>query len=910
MKNFFTNRAPGCCLVTCLVLFHPSILLAAVTFGTAPQNQIICAGSPVTFTVGAAGAATLTYQWQVSTDGGATFTNVSNGATYTGATTMTLRISAATGAFNNYRFRCTVSDGVVANSTAATLTVNAGTGPVPSLSGNIAQTQCANTSGSSPVNTQTSFSYQWQTSTDGISWTDLSSSDAPYMSTTTDPVLQWDGTQTTGIAILYRYKMTATSSGCSALSAIDTLRLAPIPGSLASASNSVCPAGGNATFTFTSPPSGYAFRWQESADNGSTYTDLNNNSIYSGVAAPSLTLTGIVITSPMKYRARISLTTFNVTCETFSLPANLTLKTLPAITGQPINAFVCAGTSPKLTVTATGSATLTYQWQVSTDGGVTFGNVSSGATGATTKTVTLNSVTTSMDNNKYQVIVNGPCNVPLISNIAALRIGSDGTWLGAQDTAWEHVGNWCSIVPLQTTDVLVPSWAPRMPLISDGTGTAYSRSLTIQSGAALTISGGTTSMTGPFSIPGTVSYTGTVDQNILPADHGSLYISGSGNKLLQGNVAITNNLGLAGAAKLVTGNKLLTMNAGSNPVVVGSTTSWIVTGNGSGGAANTGIGGLRMLQVPASASNLLFPVGPTSGAYDPLSLTNGGAMNDFTVSVNDQNIPGGPIGAVVGRTWFVSAASTGSTISLRLQWNQSEEPATFDRTNAAIIRSNGASIVEKTSAAAASGGNPYTMAGGNFSTITQFSVGTNTLIVLPLQLTSFSAQWINDAAAGLYWTAEPQSPAGTYTVQHSTDGVRFTDIGTVTTATGRTSYSYVDGRPSASNSYRILLTSSAGELTYSHIVQLTTNAITDRVTLAPSVAERSTTNLLLWLNKASDVLCTLSDISGHTVSRYTVRLAGGNHTLPLDISRLPSGIYFVRITGSGGLNRTLSLVRR
>src|SRR5690349_321879 len=122
MKNFFTKRAPGCCLVTCLALFHPSILLAAVTFGTAPQNQTICAGSPVTFTVGATGAATLIYQWQVSTDGGATFTNVSNGATYTGATTMTLRISAATGAFNNYRFRCTVSDGVSANSTAATLT--------------------------------------------------------------------------------------------------------------------------------------------------------------------------------------------------------------------------------------------------------------------------------------------------------------------------------------------------------------------------------------------------------------------------------------------------------------------------------------------------------------------------------------------------------------------------------------------------------------------------------------------------------------------------------------------------------------------------------------------------------------------------------------------------------------------
>lgn len=909
MKNIFTQIA-GYGPVAILVLFLPSTLSATVTFSTAPLDQTVCAGSPATFTVGASGAASLTYQWQVSTDGGGTWNPVSDGATYTGSTTMTLRISAATSGLNNYKYRCTVSDGAVANSTAATLHVNAGTGPVPSLSGNISQTQCANTFGSSPVNTQTSFNYQWQTSTDGISWTDLDPADADY-SGTQDAVLSWYGTQTAGIAILYRYTMTS-STGCSALSAIDTLRLAPNPNSLipSPTSTSVCPGGGNITFTFAAPPSGYAFRWQESADNGVNYTDLSNNGIYSGVSSPALGLTGIVITAPMKYRARISLTTFNVTCETFSIPGTLTLKTLPAITAQPTNAFVCAGTSPKLTVTATGSATLTYQWQVSTDGGSSWANAGTGTSNPTTRTMTLNSVTTSMDGYKYQVIVNGPCNIPLTSSAATLHIGSDGTWLGAQDTAWEHVGNWCSIVPIQTTDVLVPSWAPRMPLISDGTGTAYSRSLTIQSGASLTISGGSTSMTGPFSIPGTVSYTGVVDQNILPADHGSLYISGSGNKLLQSNVAITSNLGLAGAAKLVTGNKILTMNAGSNPIIVGSATSWIVTGNGSSGAANTGTGGLRMAQVPASASNLLFPLGPTPAAYNPLSLTNSGAVNDFTIAVNDQDIPGGPAGGVVGRTWLVSAASSGSNVSIGLQWNQPEEETGFNRNDASIIRSDGTTIVQKSAAGAANGTNPYAMAGSGFSTLTQFSVGTNTMVPLPLQLISFSAQWINDAAAGLSWTVDPQSPVAAYTVQRSTDGLRYTDIGTVTAATGRTSYSYIDTRPSTNNSYRLLLKTPGGNTAYSRIVQLSENTTADRAALAPSVTERSYTSLLLSLNQSSDVLYTLSDISGHIMTHYAVRLAGGDHNLPLDISRLPAGVYFVRVTGSDGLNKTLTLIRR
>jgi len=922
MKNIFTLAtrvypAPvirkiiaGYCLIAGLVLLLPSSLLAAVSFGTAPQDQTICAGSPATFSVGATGSAALTYQWQVSTNGGSTWTNVSNGATYTGSTTMTLRIYSATIAFNSFKYRCSVSDGSVANSTAATLTVNAGTGPVPSLQDNALSVQCANTLGSSPNNSQSSFIYQWQMSTDGLTWANLDPANPAYTGTT-DPVLNWDGTQAVSGDLLYRYTMKNGGNGCSAISAIDTLRIAPMPVFLSPTpgSTSIC-SGGSTGFTFTSPPSGYAFQWQASSDGGTTFTDLSNNSTYSGTATPSLTVNGL--TTAVQYRAWVNLTTYNVTCGTVSGTANLTMKTLPAITGQPANQVVCAGTSPKFTVTATGS-NLTYQWQ--TDNGTNesvWSTVSNGSqySGATTKTVTVTSVTVPLDGYKYKAIVGGPCGGAQTSSIVTLHIGNSGTWLGTQDTAWEHAGNWCSIVPLQTTDVLVPSWAPRMPLISDGTGTALSQKLTIQSGASLTISGGATSMTGPFSILGAVSYTGTVNQPILPADHGSLYISGSGNKTMQSNIAITNSLGLGGSAKLVTSNNVLTMKAGSNPIIVGSATSWIVTGNGGSGAANTGIGGLRLVQVPAAASNQLFPIGPTPTIYNPLFLTNGGAANDFTIAVNDQLIPGGPVGAMVNRTWLVSAAGAGSNITLRLQWNQPEEPSAFDRTSAAVMRSDGVHIVQKSAPATASGANPYAVSGGSFSSITQFSVGNNTMVPLPVQLLSFAAQWTNDATASLSWTTDPQSETSTYTVQRSTDGIRFTDIGTVAAGKGTTTYSYPDVHPSINNSYRLKLTSPGGDISYSRIIQLSGNAAADQAALAPSVTERPTTSLLLSLNKASEILYTLSDISGRTVSRTTLRLAGGSHNLPLDISGLRSGIYFIRVTGSNGLNKTLTLVKR
>jgi hypothetical protein len=425
----------------------------------------------------------------------------------------------------------------------------------------------------------------------------------------------------------------------------------------------------------------------------------------------------------------------------------------------------------------------------------------------------------------------------------------------------------------------------------------------------LTIGGGVTSFTGPFNIPGTVSYTGVVNQNIIPADHGSLYISGSGNKVLQSNVAVSNTLGLNGSAKLLTGNNILTMNAGSNPIAVGSSNSWIVTGNGSAGAGNTGLGGLKMKQVSASASNLLFPIGPTSSAYNPLSLTNSGAVNDFTIAVNDQIIPGGPSSGVVVRTWLVSAANTGSQISLGLQWGQTEEGSAFARSNATIIRSNGTIIVEKSAAGAAGGANPYNMSGGNFSTLTQFSVGTNTMVPLSLPLSNFSAKWINNISSGIYWSADQQTGDGIYTVQRSADGVLFNNIGTVPAEKERTGYSYIDARPMMNNFYRILLTAPNGAAVYSRIVQLTGEG-TDLAALAPSVVEGSATSLLLLLRTQGELVYTVTDVSGHIVANHSARLMAGFQRVPLDVGRLRPGIYFVRITGTEGLNKTLTLVRK
>src|SRR5204863_8081406 len=67
---------------------------APTTITTQPVSQVVCTDKVATFTVVAGGSGPFSYQWQVSTNGGNTWTNIANGGVYSGATTATLTITA------------------------------------------------------------------------------------------------------------------------------------------------------------------------------------------------------------------------------------------------------------------------------------------------------------------------------------------------------------------------------------------------------------------------------------------------------------------------------------------------------------------------------------------------------------------------------------------------------------------------------------------------------------------------------------------------------------------------------------------------------------------------------------------------------------------------------------------------
>lgn len=106
-----------------VVKYQLELLADFITISAQPPNRSVAAPTGTTFTVTAStnDGGGLSYQWQVSTNGGSSYSNVTNTGVYSGATTATLTISNSTG-LNTYRYRVLVSSSL----TAPTATSNAG----------------------------------------------------------------------------------------------------------------------------------------------------------------------------------------------------------------------------------------------------------------------------------------------------------------------------------------------------------------------------------------------------------------------------------------------------------------------------------------------------------------------------------------------------------------------------------------------------------------------------------------------------------------------------------------------------------------------------------------------------------------------------------------------------------------
>jgi N-acetylneuraminic acid mutarotase len=252
---------------------------------TSPSSQTVVSGNTVTFTASASGFPTPTVQWQVSRNGGQTFSNIS------GATSTSYTPGTVTSGQNGYEYRA-----VFTNSA---------------------------------------------------------------------------GSATTSAALL-------------------TVQFAP---SVTSGPSSATVTAGQ-TATFTAAASGNplpSVQWQLSTDAGTTWTNI------AGATSSTLTLTGLTGgQNGSRYRAVFSNSVGSATTSS----ATLTVHYAPVVGTNPTSQTVSAGQNATFTASATGNSPPTVQWQLSTDGGTTWTNIS----GANSTTLTLNHVAAGQTGYQYRAV--------------------------------------------------------------------------------------------------------------------------------------------------------------------------------------------------------------------------------------------------------------------------------------------------------------------------------------------------------------------------------------------------------------------------------------------------------------------------------------------------------------------------
>ncbi len=347
-----------------------------------PTDQTVNAGQRATFTVSASGTPSPTVQWQVSSDGGFSFSPIP------GATATTLTVTAQPDQDGNqYRALFSNPSGQ-AQTKAATLTVHVVPAipvvtlqPIPQtvIAGNLATFTVAASGYPTP-------SVQWQVRSSGST---TFSAIAGATSTTYSFTAQsgQNGNQ---------YRAVFTNTVGTATTAAVGLTVYFQPAITASPTNQTVVAAHVATFTARANgnPSP-TVQWQLSTDGGTTWAPIK------GATKTTLSVPNVTIAQDgSQYRAVFS----NSVGQNATAAATLTVTLAPAIIHQPPTAVkVIAGNQVTIAAAASGYPAPTVQWQFSTDRGRTYTPLD----GATSATLTFTAQAS--DNGKlYQAVFTNP----------------------------------------------------------------------------------------------------------------------------------------------------------------------------------------------------------------------------------------------------------------------------------------------------------------------------------------------------------------------------------------------------------------------------------------------------------------------------------------------------------------------
>ncbi len=465
-----------------------------VTVTGQPSNQSVEAGSSNTATFGpvagtSSDGSTILFQWEVSTNGGAGWSNVANAGGYSGATTNTLTVDDDY-AKNSYQFRCKLetSTSVAPSYTnAVTLTVFRviTISNQPTDSNPIAPATASFTVAGATLD-GASITYQWEKSenNDGVTFSTIGgATSATYTTGST--------TYDADYGDYYQCKLNATGAS-EVISSTARALIQRTINITAQPVNVTGAVGGTVSFgvaanTSDNDAGDITYQWQISITNGASWSNVSTGT--GGTTSTYTTATLSTTEDEYQYRcllscpgattipsnaATLQIETVTVvvstqpTDQTVNETATATFTCLGGVTMSPVGGNA-ASSSFDIEQFATPSSgggggaegqsshepSVTYQWEKSDDG-VSFTTIG----GATSASYTTGGLTYAVDNNdQYRCIINAiGASTPATTNAVTLTVQRTFSITSNPSNATANEGGTATFAVTASTSSGVPTY--------------------------------------------------------------------------------------------------------------------------------------------------------------------------------------------------------------------------------------------------------------------------------------------------------------------------------------------------------------------------------------------------------------------------------------------------------------------
>lgn len=164
--------------------------------------------------------------------------------------------------------------------------------------------------------------------------------------------------------------------------------------------------------------------------------------------------------------------------------------------------------------------------------------------------------------------------------------------------------------------------------------------------------------------------------------------------------------------------------------------------------------------------------------------------------------------------------------------------------------------------------------------------------LLPVKFVYFNTQCKSDGV-NLQWKTAQEQNVLKYSVEKSSDGTRWSEVGVVASApgSGEKNYAFTDKTLNAANFYRIVEYDYSGQTTISSVVR-SSCSLNTQVSLYPNPSSGNS-SLNITLERGTRTNIKVMDSRGALMQQKTIQLPVGTTSIPLNLNGYAAGVYTV-----------------